>query len=315
MGEGSPKGKQSAKHRPGFSLVEALHASEAAFLAPDVEPLHKFTVTLEPPSFTQEKYNLYCRYQSEVHKDCDKSSGNFSRFLIDNPLHRAPIAYLTTPPAHLPTHYGAYHQMYRLDGELIAFGVVDVLPNCISSVYLVYSPKWAWASLGKLSALYEIALVHEINQSGIEDMKWQYMGFYVHSCAKMRYKGDYSPSFLLDPETYSWHHFEASKAQLDQYPYISFSTPDHFRVHPPVPEKYHSALSDSDEGEEFVPQNLFPLSFWNRVKVIVEIDDHTCAWTPAPKYGRWKEVQDRVSFVAHGLGEELSQEILFYVGQ
>ncbi|KAF9514241.1 hypothetical protein BS47DRAFT_893028 [Hydnum rufescens UP504] len=176
MGEGSPKGKKPAKHPPAFSLVEALHASEAAFLAPNAEPLHKFTVTLELPSFTQEKYNLYCRYQSEVHKDYDKSSANLSRFLIDNPLHRAPIPYMATPPGHLPSHYGAYHQVYRLDGELIAFGVVDVLPNCISSVYLVYSPEWAWASLGKLSALYEIALVHEINRCGIEDMKWQYMG-------------------------------------------------------------------------------------------------------------------------------------------
>ena len=24
-------------------------------------------------------------------------------------------------------------------------------------------------------------------------------GFYIHSCVKMRYKGDYSPSYLVDP--------------------------------------------------------------------------------------------------------------------
>lgn len=30
------------------------------------------------------------------------------------------------------------------------------------------------------------------------------MGFYIHSCPKMRYKGKLSPSYLVCPETYSW---------------------------------------------------------------------------------------------------------------
>lgn len=31
------------------------------------------------------------------------------------------------------------------------------------------------------------------------------MGFYIHSCPKMRYKGKLSGSYLLCPETYTWH--------------------------------------------------------------------------------------------------------------
>lgn len=31
------------------------------------------------------------------------------------------------------------------------------------------------------------------------------MGFYIHSCPKMRYKAYIRPSFLLCPETYTWH--------------------------------------------------------------------------------------------------------------
>lgn len=30
-------------------------------------------------------------------------------------------------------------------------------------------------------------------------MAWLYMGYYIRTCQKMRYKGDYSPSQLLDP--------------------------------------------------------------------------------------------------------------------
>lgn len=32
---------------------------------------------------------------------------------------------------------GSYHQCYRLDGRLIALGVLDLLPDVVSSVYLL----------------------------------------------------------------------------------------------------------------------------------------------------------------------------------
>ena len=35
-------------------------------------------------------------------------------------------------------------------------------------------------------------------------LKYYYMGYYIHSCVKMRYKGDYKPSDLLCPETHRW---------------------------------------------------------------------------------------------------------------
>lgn len=61
-----------------------------------------------------------------------------------------PIPYQTPPPSHLPSHFGSYHQMYRLDGELIAVGVLDILPGCVSSVYFMYNAKWEKYSLGKV---------------------------------------------------------------------------------------------------------------------------------------------------------------------
>lgn len=60
------------------------------------------------------------------------------------------IPYGSTPPAHLPEDYGSYHQMYRVDGELVAMGVIDILPNCVSSVYFMYDNKWERFSLGKV---------------------------------------------------------------------------------------------------------------------------------------------------------------------
>lgn len=35
-----------------------------------------------------------------------------------------------------------------------------------------------------------------------------YMGFYIHSCPKMRYKAHMKPSELLCPEVYTWHRLD-----------------------------------------------------------------------------------------------------------
>jgi arginine-tRNA-protein transferase len=43
--------------------------------------------------------------------------------------------------------YGSFHQQYILDGKIIAVGVVDVLPHCLSSVYLFYDPGISFYSL------------------------------------------------------------------------------------------------------------------------------------------------------------------------
>lgn len=37
-----------------------------------------------------------------------------------------------------------------MDGELIAVGVIDILPHCISSVYLMWKKEWERFSLGKV---------------------------------------------------------------------------------------------------------------------------------------------------------------------
>lgn len=55
-------------------------------------------------------------------------------------------------------------------------GIIDILPNCVSSVYFMYDSKWERFSLGKLSALREISLAREIHQAGATEMGFLYMG-------------------------------------------------------------------------------------------------------------------------------------------
>lgn len=56
----------------------------------------------------------------------------------------------------------------------------------------------------------EIALTQQLMREcpSIADY---YMGYYIHSCPKMRYKANIKPSFLLCPEAYTWHLLDESK--------------------------------------------------------------------------------------------------------
>lgn len=208
--------------RDKFDVVDAVHKAEYAHLPKPVgkktgkpiEPAHKLEVKLEPDTCTKEKHDVMLRYQVKVHKDPEWrwSEQSFKRFLCTG-LNRQ-----TLKIKGRTMKLGSYHQCYRLDGKLVAVGVLDLLPHAVSSVYLFYDPdyqEWDW---GKISALNEIALARE------KGYQYYYMGYYIHSCQKMRYKGRFEPSCILDPESLDWHSLDdAFRKRLDQKKYVSIS--------------------------------------------------------------------------------------------
>ena len=81
----------------------------------------------------------------------------------------------------------------------------------------------------KLSALREVSLAHEMNDAGAPGLGWLYLGklafpflraigidkvkmsgLYIHSCQKMRYKGEYHPSYLADPVRFLFRYCQGS---------------------------------------------------------------------------------------------------------
>ncbi|XP_078079480.1 arginyl-tRNA--protein transferase 1 isoform X2 [Mustelus asterias] len=174
-------------------------------------------VSSDDPDFT-ESFNqsaaLYAKYQMAVHQDSpdECSESEYTRFLCQSPLQAE------NPPDGPASGYGSFHQQYWLDGKIIAVGVIDILPHCVSSVYLYYDPDYAFLSLGVYSALREIAFTTQL-QKTVPNLCHYYMGFYIHSCPKMKYKGQYHPSVLLCPETYVWVPIEKCRPKLDQSKY------------------------------------------------------------------------------------------------
>ncbi|KAK6360259.1 Arginyl-tRNA--protein transferase 1 [Orbilia blumenaviensis] len=199
------------KRLASFDIVGKVHEPELDFLKAKnpLEPAHKFRVVLENGIFTEEKYALFEHYQKQVHNDVATESG-FKRFLCANPF---------KPPYSVDSKgrkIGAYHQCYYLNDRLIAMAVLDLLPDCVSGVYFMYHTDFSQWSFGKLSAIREIALAEELGY------EYYYMGYYIHSCPKMRYKCEYQPAQVLDPECYDWHTFDnAFRSILDSRPYYS----------------------------------------------------------------------------------------------
>ncbi|KAG0345470.1 Arginyl-tRNA--protein transferase 1 [Podila humilis] len=224
MNDEKQKPRKHPKNAP-TDLKSRIHASELELNVDKLGWKHKFKVKLEPSSFSEEKHKLYAKYQESVHNDPPSKCGvsNFTNFLVDTPL--TPTVKAAEWSEGNPG-YGSFHQCYYLDDKLIAVSVIDILPECISAVYFYYDPDYSILSLGKYSAQREIALVQTLNlKRGYEDLKFYYMGFYIFTCQKMTYKGQFHPSFLLDPATYEWVDFKKCKDILGCQRYSCFVNP------------------------------------------------------------------------------------------
>lgn len=118
--------------------------------------------------------------------------------------------------------------------------VLDLLPHAVSGVYFVYHQDFEKWSLGKLSALREAALALE---GGYE---YYYMGYYIHSCAKMHYKGTYKPQYVLDFESFGWDPLDDNmRALMEKRKYVSMSRE---RTLPAVQDASATSAPDTTAG-------------------------------------------------------------------
>ncbi|CAF1223886.1 unnamed protein product [Rotaria sordida] len=211
----------------------------------------------------KDSHSIYERYQMAIHGDgkSECSLSQFKRFLCQSSLEKDCSR---IPASKIPScGYGCFHLQYYLNGKIIACSVIDILPGGVSSVYFYYEPDLGFLKLGVYSALKEIELTRRLARE-IPDIKHYYLGFYVHTCVKMRYKGQYKPSYLLCPETYTWHRIEKCIPLLNTHKYVRFE----------------SDLSKVDENEENNTEQL-KLRVGHQIKTPLQlqaIDKHYYAY-------------------------------------
>ncbi|KAJ5955794.1 hypothetical protein N7501_010073 [Penicillium viridicatum] len=234
-----PQTREEKKHRKcNFDLLSAVHESEYGHIKRPIdpatkhpiEPAHRFEVTIEGDSVSQAKFDLFRKYQTVIHKDdfSELTPRAFQRFLCSG-IKRTPNPLTATNASE--KKLGSWHQCYRLDGELIAVAVLDLTPNGVSSVYVFYDPAYEQWEIGKLTAMREIAFAIE-NQ-----YQYYYMGYYIHSCQKMRYKANFRPQYILDPESGDWDPLAGEMTEkLNSRSYVSLSRDRRSSPEPVAPE-------------------------------------------------------------------------------
>lgn len=240
-----PRSKEESKKRDHeFNLVERIHEAETKSIKTPPQPAHSFEVTLESDEFTEEKYAVFENYQRIVHQESpsDISRDGFKRFLCDSPLRNE----IFKSPDGKERLLGSFHQCYRLDGKLVAVGVLDLLPECVSAKYFLYHESIHKFQPGKLGALYEIALAAE------KGYRWWYSGFYIHTCPKMRYKIDFKPQYVLDPDRHVWLALDKEVLKLfDRKGYLNLSgLPSQESI-----ENEPSPVNSSTDDEELASQD------------------------------------------------------------
>lgn len=167
-----------------------------------------FHTRFEPSLFSEEKFELYKKYQTIVHNDDpdEVSETQFERFLCDTPFSDEEINgnsqqwdglknWRTEKPG--SRRVGPTHECYYLNNKLIAFSVTDFLPSGISSIYFVWDPDYAHLSLGTISGIRELLMLKYM------DIDYYYLGYYIEDCPKMVYKNQFGGELLdLANETY-----------------------------------------------------------------------------------------------------------------
>ena len=154
-------------------------------------PVDRLTVETVPASFSREAFDLYNAYHIKKHDKPLKSEHSYCEHTVNTPTSHQSVN---------GVECGTFHQLYRLDGKLVAIGIIDIVPKGIVSIYMWYSldKEIAKYSFGVYSALKEIELVNELSKKNPE-MKYYYLQGWNGNNKKLNYKANYEPEEFYCP--------------------------------------------------------------------------------------------------------------------
>jgi arginyl-tRNA--protein-N-Asp/Glu arginylyltransferase len=158
--------------------------SQKRCLRRNKQPDSEIEATITEPAFHQEHFELYRKYMATRH-----TGGG-----MDDPSTDKYMEFLTCDWA--DTEFVEF----RLNEQLMAVAIMDILPHSLSSVYTFFDPDHAGLSLGRF------ALLWQINEAQRRQLPYLYLGYWIKDCNKMLYKQEYRPIELY--QDYRWHKYD-----------------------------------------------------------------------------------------------------------
>ena len=155
-------------------------------------PTERLTMETCHTHFSREAFDLYNEYHVKKHDKPIKSEFSYCEHVVNTP---------TTYQVIDGVEYGTFHQMYRLDGKLVAVEVVDVILRGMVSVYMWYdiSKEIAKYSFGVYSVLKDIEVVKSMNERNPDTDHYYYLQGWNINNPKLSYKSNYGPEEFLCP--------------------------------------------------------------------------------------------------------------------
>lgn len=138
-----------------------------------------------PARATTEQYDLFVRYLQSRHAGGGMTQMTFADYeymIEDTPVDTQVIE-------------------YRLDGELIAVALTDLMPDGVSMVYSFFDPEHHSRGLGNYMIL------DHIRSARVTGTPYVYLGYWVKDSEKMAYKADYAP-MQVQTGSVGWQAFE-----------------------------------------------------------------------------------------------------------
>ncbi len=133
------------------------------------------TVELGPLEPTEEKRRLHDAFVRARFADRDGGFGSLAEYAQ---------CFGTSPVT-------TREMRLRVGDRLVGLGIVDLLPDVVSSVYFFFDPTEARRSLGTFSALREVELARETGR------RYVYLGYWIAGCREMDYKARFRPCEVL----------------------------------------------------------------------------------------------------------------------
>lgn len=135
-------------------------------------------VSLHRPAVTQEHLDLYNAWHVDM---TERRGWKLQQSGVDEYI-----------DGFLTGDFPSLHELRYFDDEkLVGVGLVDVLPNSISSAYFYHDPDWRGLSPGTFSMMCEIDIAQRLNLNHL------YLGYWIEECLSMSYKNRFSPSEVL----------------------------------------------------------------------------------------------------------------------
>ena len=155
-------------------------------------PEDRLLVQTVPTQFIKEAHDLYNAYHCERHgRMHGMKKRGYCDHVVDSPVRNQCVDGF---------QYGSFHQLYRLDGKLVAVGVIDIVPNGVVSTYMWYdtSKEISKYSFGIYSTLKEIEFAKQLSKCN-PDIKYYYLQGWNSHNSKLSYKSNYEPEDFYNP--------------------------------------------------------------------------------------------------------------------